>query len=60
MTDAELFSRRIADHAESAMRNSVEYTGFLSEDEQDDCRRVRLVHVETFADTEKTRCRLFV
>ena len=35
MTDAELFSRRIADHAESAMRNSVEYTGFLSEDEQE-------------------------
>ena len=40
MTDAELFSRRIADHAESAMRNSVEYTGFLSEDEQDDCSQI--------------------
>lgn len=40
MTDAELFARRIADHADAAMRNSVEYTGFLSEDEQDECARI--------------------
>ena len=40
MTDSEIFVRRIADHAEAAARKSVDYTGFLSEEEQIECAAV--------------------
>lgn len=65
MTENELFSRRIADYADSAKRNSVEYTGFLSEDEQDECARILKKHDVRFAfdggieDSERKMCAVF-